>query len=72
MVKHTQTICRQFADELGVFDHFVGLVLKRLNRHEKKNSNISLDANIISKIGGFKEKKTYSFRQFTARFHDTQ
>ena len=28
MVKHTQTICWQIADEL--FDHFVGWVLKRL------------------------------------------
>ena len=32
MVKHTQTIRRQFADEcLSVFDHFVGLVLKGVN-----------------------------------------
>ena len=30
MVKHTQTICRQIADELNVFDHFVGLGLKGL------------------------------------------
>ena len=30
MVKHTQTIRRQIADELSVFDHFVGLVLKGL------------------------------------------
>ena len=31
MVKHTQTIRRQIADEcFGVFDHFVGLVLKGL------------------------------------------
>ena len=29
MVKHTQTIRRQIADEL--FDHFVGLALKELN-----------------------------------------
>ena len=32
MVKHTQTIRWQIADELfGVCDHFVGLVLKGLN-----------------------------------------
>ena len=31
MVKHTQTICRQIADELSVFRHFVGLALKGLN-----------------------------------------
>ena len=31
MVKHTQTIRRQLADKLGVFDHFVGLLLKELN-----------------------------------------
>ena len=31
MVKHTQTICRQFPDEfLSVFDHFVNLALKGL------------------------------------------
>ena len=30
MVKHTQTIRRQFADELFECDHFVGLALKGL------------------------------------------
>ena len=31
LIKHTQTICRQIADNcLSVLDHFVGLVLKRL------------------------------------------
>ena len=32
MVKHTQTICRQIADELFecVFDHFAGLELNGL------------------------------------------
>ena len=36
MVKHAQTIRRQFADELlSVFDRFVGLALKRLK--ERKN-----------------------------------
>ena len=30
MVKHTQTIRRQFADELSVFDHLVKLALKGL------------------------------------------
>ena len=32
MVKHTQTVRRQIADELfvSVFDHFVGLALKGL------------------------------------------
>ena len=37
MVKHTQTIRRQFADELfELFDHFVKLALKglRINRNE--------------------------------------
>ena len=33
MVKHTQTIRRQIADELSVFDHFVGLALKGLTRN---------------------------------------
>ena len=33
MVKHTQTIRRQIADQLlSVFYHFVGLVLERLNK----------------------------------------
>ena len=32
MVKHTQTILRQFADKFfSVFDHFVGLLFKWLN-----------------------------------------
>ena len=31
MVKHTQTIRRQFTDELIVSDHFVGLAPKGLN-----------------------------------------
>ena len=30
MVKHNQTIRRQFASSLNVFDHFVGLALKEL------------------------------------------
>ena len=30
MVKHTQTIRWLTADELSVFDHFVGLALKEL------------------------------------------
>ena len=32
MVKHTQTVRRQFADELFEYDHFVGLVLKALKQ----------------------------------------
>ena len=33
MVKHIQTIRRQFADELlSVFDYFVGFALKALSR----------------------------------------
>ena len=31
MVKHTHTICPQFADELSVFEHFVGFAIKGLN-----------------------------------------
>ena len=30
MVKHTQTVRRQFANKLSVFDHFVKLALKGL------------------------------------------
>ena len=33
MVKHTQTICHQIADELSVFDHFVKLALKGLMKN---------------------------------------
>ena len=37
MAKHTQTIRRQFADELFVFGHFVGLALKGLiSLHNKQ------------------------------------
>ena len=36
MAKHTQTIRRQFADELFKFDHFVGLALKGLRFHVVK------------------------------------
>ena len=34
MVEHTQTVCRQFADEffLSVFDHFLGLLFKTLSK----------------------------------------
>ena len=35
MVKHTQTIRRQQANCLSVFDHFVGLALKRLMKKFK-------------------------------------
>ena len=31
MVKHNQTVRWQIAEELFVFDHFVGLALKELN-----------------------------------------
>ena len=31
MVKHTKTIRRHFADELSMFDQFVGFALKELN-----------------------------------------
>ena len=42
MVKHTQTIRRQSADELvRVFDHFVGLALKGLG--------ISLSSQVMEK-----------------------
>ena len=33
MVKHTQTICLQFAGKLSVFDHFVTLTHKGLKKH---------------------------------------
>ena len=35
MVKHTQTIRREFPDKLSVFDHFVGLALKGLKDRKK-------------------------------------
>ena len=35
MVKHNQTICRLLLTNcFSVFDHFWGLALKRLKRHE--------------------------------------
>ena len=36
MVKHTQTISPLIADELFVFDNFVGLVLKELEKSTAK------------------------------------
>ena len=40
MVKHTRTVRRQKADELfSVFDHFVGLALKRLNEERRSMNN---------------------------------
>ena len=36
MIKHTQRICQQIADNcLSVFDHFVGLALKGLTWYGK-------------------------------------
>ena len=41
MVKHTQTICRQkLTNCLRVFDHFVGLALKRLRSVMKTVSKL--------------------------------
>ena len=37
MVKYTQTIRRQFADELFECGHFVGLVFKGLSDHHLMN-----------------------------------
>ena len=36
MVRHTETIRRKIADELSVFDHFVGLALKGLKHSVPK------------------------------------
>ena len=36
MVKHNQKIRRKTAEELSVFDHFVGLTLKRLKDYGYK------------------------------------
>ena len=38
MVKYTQTIRRQIADELSVFDHFMGLALQGLNPESRQLS----------------------------------
>ena len=55
MVKHTQSILRQIADELlSVFDHFVGLVLKGLN----------VFANTEWKIHKTLEKWIFLFKSF--------
>ena len=42
MVKHTQTIRQQFADELIVFDQFVKLDLKGLIFPEESNESSRL------------------------------
>ena len=39
MVKHTQSFRRQIADELSVFEHFVGLALKGLRELTKETPN---------------------------------
>ena len=44
MVKHTQTIRWQIADELlGMFEDFVGLTLKRLTININKISQVILE-----------------------------
>ena len=53
MVKHTQTIRRQIADKLSVFDHFVGLSLKGLRNKinlesSNFNNNTQFEANSFS------------------------
>ena len=48
MGKHTQTIRQQFADELIVFDHFVGLALKGLTETDSTIS-ISLNTKLLLK-----------------------
>ena len=40
MVKHTQTIRRQIADKLSVFDHFVGSALEGLRRQKQQSFSI--------------------------------
>ena len=60
MVKHTQTIRRQFADELlSVFDHFMNLALKGLcllgsgeNKVDQNFSNLN-SARKISTINNY-------------------
>ena len=40
MVKHTETIRRQFAENcLSLFDHFLGLALKELMQDLRENSS---------------------------------
>ena len=52
MVKHTQTIRRQIADEcLSVFDHFVKLALKGLTNHLK--NTLYNDLNLFVKTDGY-------------------
>ena len=44
MVKHTQTICRQIADDcLSVFDHFVVLAVKGLRIPIKSGTRSGLE-----------------------------
>ena len=48
MVKHTQTIRREFADKLSVFDHFVGLALKGLKDSSgERNMRLNGDQNFF-------------------------
>ena len=55
MAKHTQTICRQIADELlSVFDHFVELTLKGLRLVSLSRRNQSIDMLSICCVTGIK------------------
>ena len=42
MIKHTQTVRRQFVDKFFECDHFVGLALKGLIKHSEAELNKNL------------------------------
>ena len=62
MVKHSQTICRQQRTNcLSVFDHFVGLVLKRLKlRNEIKTLEQRLSLSKVKKTKSKQSKRSFS------------
>ena len=52
MVKRTQKIRRKFADELSLFDHFVGLALKGLFKTNQYLSHEPRAALLLATLGG--------------------
>ena len=73
MVKHTQTFHRQLADELSVFDYFVGLALTGLIFGMQPSSKCLLsrfqfwsNQNTLSTHAEFSEKLVFLTSRYTA------
>ena len=60
MIKHTQTIRRQIADELSVFDHFVKLALKELITDKKQPVSELMASRIVFLNSMLRQQTTYN------------